>query len=210
MLDPTMASPGPDDGYITDLIADAQADLDSEIGYSFQQDGTIALPAVRYYDGGGRDALWIDDLLSLASPGGVIETNVVSYLSGSTWVSQIASTQDITSDIVLRPNNFASLGQPANKMVRTSRSAFGEGIQNYKVSGVFGQPILPAQTYPGVPNDVSRACKRLAVHYFKMRDTNYADMLQESGNVRERYTKDWPADVKRIVAKYAHVRFLTR
>ncbi len=217
LLDPTLGTT--DDAFISTLILDAQADLDSEIGYSFQQDGTASSPASRLYDGTGNSELPIDDLISLYGGGGcsptpcgaVIETYTVTYLqNGVNWVLGATTTRDITADIQLRPNNYASRGEPATKLIRTSGWHFAEGLQNYQVLGIFGQPILPGQVYPGVPNDLSRACARLAIHYYKMRDTAYADMVQEQGNVRIHYTKDWPADVKRIVNKYQHTRFLTR
>ena len=219
MLDPTLGTQ--DDTFINGLIAEAQADLDREIGYSFQQDGTSTTPASRLYDGDGTEELWIDDLVSLytgaggsCTPqpcGGVIETYTVTYLQGGVqWVLGATTTRDITADIVLRPNNYLAQGIPAHKLIRNSGWHFAEGVQNYQVFGVFGVPYLTGQTYPGVPNDVSRACMRLATHYYKMRDTNYADMIQEQGNVRIHYTKGWPDDVKRIVAKYQHTRFYTR
>lgn len=207
-LDPAYASVSPDDAFINTLISQAQADLDSEIGYGFYQDGTLISPATRTYDGTGDTYLWIDDLLSMAT---CIETSKNTYLSnGAIWVSGTVTTTDITADVILKPNNFASIGQPANKLVRNSGGYFAEGNQNYTVTGVFGEPILPGQLYSGVPNDVTRACIRLTVHYFKMRDTNYASEMQERGGIRQKYTIDWPDDVKRIVNKYAHTRFYTR
>lgn len=209
LLDPTMSTT--DDAFIDELITQAQGDLDSEIGYSFQQDGTVSVPATRLYDGSGDFSMQIDDLLSLATSASVIETSVVTYLlNGVVWTAGTPTTVDISADIILKPNNYVALGQPANKMTRNSGLIFAEGNQNYKVSGIFGQPIIAGQNYPGVPNDISRACARLTVHYYKMRDTAYADMVQAQGGVREKYTKDWPADVKRIAAKYAHTRFVTR
>lgn len=223
-LDPSLGSA--DDTFISSLILQAQADLDIEIGYAFQQDGTALAPATRLYDGLAGDmsnqaiySLWIDDLISLYGGGGctptpcgaIFETTTTTFLSsGGIWITGSIITNDITADVILKPNNFASYGIPANRMVRNSGLSFQTGTQNYKVLGIFGRPILPNQTYPGVPNDIMRACIRLAVHYYKMRDTNYADMMQEQGGIRERYTKGWPDDVKRVVAKYQHHRFVTR
>lgn len=216
-LDPNLTTV--DDTFISGLIVQAQADLDREIGYSFQQDGTSVAPATRLYDGSGMNDLWIDDLISLYGGGGctptpcgaVFETVTTTYLSaGGFWVTGTTITNDVTADILLKPNNYAAYNTTARRMVRNSGLQFASGTQNYKVLGMFGQPILPGQTYPGVPNDLSRACIRLSVHYYKMRDTNYADMMQEQGGIRERYTKDWPDDVKRVVANYQHTRFLAR
>lgn len=219
-LDPSLGTT--DDAFITGLIPQAQSDIDREIGYSFQQDGTTSSPATRLYDGRGEETLWIDDLVSLYTTsvgctppattcGGVFETVMTAYLAPSgMWVPGNTTIYDITNDIILKPNNYAANNIPARKMVRQSGSSFIEGTQNYKVLGIFGQPQLPGQVYPGVPNDITRATIRLSVHYYKMRDTNYSDMLQEQGGIRERYTKQWPADVVEIVNKYRHRVFVSR
>ncbi len=215
-LDPQLGNT--DDTFLTGLITTAQSDLDSEIGYMFQQDGTSGSPATRLYDGDGTYSLWTEDIVSVAT---VIETATVTYLAGNgVWVAGTTTTVDITADIILKPNNYAALNQPANKMVRNSGSPFLQGVQNYKVTGVFGQPYIAGQTYPGVPNDLSRACVSLVIHYYKMRDTNYADILSGTGpgmgagpggaDVRMRYVKGWPVDVRHVVNKYSHTRFLTR
>lgn len=205
LIDPNLGTE--DDALLSSMIVQAQDDIDSEIGFSFQQDGTTGSPATRTYDGTGEYFLWIDDLVFLST---VTEQNIVTYAQGDTWVSQVGSTQDITADIILKPANYTALEVPANKMIRNSGAVFFEGKQNYIVTGVFGQPYLSRQIYPGIPNDLSRACARLVVHYYKMRDSAYADMVQEQGNVRIHYTKQWPPDVVRVVAKYSHTRFLTR
>lgn len=204
-MDPNMGSQ--DDTYISSLIVRSQADLDSEIGYIFQQDGTVQSPATRIYDGNGQLYLWTDDIVSLTS---VVETIKFTYLgSGAIWQAGTTTSQDITADIILKPNNYAAKGQPAHKLVRNSGLHFSEGIQNYTVTGVFGWPITSDQTYAGIPNDISWACIRLTIHKFKMRDTAYSDMVQAPGGIREKYSKNWPEDVKEIIANYQRTRFFT-
>ena len=223
-LDPNMNQS--DYQFIDSLIPQAQTDLDREIGYAFQQDGTIASPASRVYDGLGENWLAIDDLLSLqtgtpnagcttpqgasAPCGSVIETFQYAVLVNGVWVLGQSSTNDISQDIILRPNNFAQIGVPARVMVRRSGLPFQEEKQNYTVYGIFGEPILPGQIYPGVPADITRATIRLVIHYFKMRSTAYADLMQAQGGIREHYTMKWPDDVMAIVRKYRHQRFYTR
>lgn len=210
-LDPTLGTT--EDGFLSQLLSQAQADLDREIGYSFQQDGTANSPSTRYYDGRGLQFLEIDDLVapySLVS-GAVFETVKITNLStNGTWISGSSTTTDITADIIYQPNNYSSLGLPAHKLVRNSGLGFAAGTANYKVLGIWGQPYQSIQAYPGVPNDLSRACVRLTIHYFKMRDTNYANVMQETGGIRLIYSKDWPADVLRVVNNYQHTRFRTR
>src|SRR6266702_5976704 len=208
-LDPNLTST--DFTFIDQLIPLAQADLDREIGYAFQQAGTANSPATRLYDGTGDNWLWIDDLVAVdTQSGAIIETyQNISLVNGVIWQLGSTTTIDITADCILKPNNYLALGVPAHKLVRKSGLWFQAGTQNYQVKGIFGEPIQAGQQYPGVPNDITRACTRLVIHYFKMRDTNYADTLAAQG-VREKYTKSWPADVKAVVANYQHTRFLAR
>jgi hypothetical protein len=201
-LDPNLSTA--DDTFIDSLILQAQSDIDREVGYSFQQDGTTLAPATRYYDGTGQATLFIDDLISLNQ---VLEVfTPVSISSSGVYTAGTTVTTDITGDIILKPNNTI----PAYLLQRRSGLPFEEGVQNYKVLGVFGEPVLPGQFYPGVPNDIMRACIRLAIHYYKMRDTNYSDMTQEQGGVRERYTKTMPQDVVEILDRYKRRFFIGR
>lgn len=201
-LDPNMSAV--DDTFISTLIAQAQADIDREVGYSFQQDGTTGTPASRYYDGEGQQNLFIDDLISMSQVLEIYQPATVS--SNGVWQVGTTITTDITADVILKPNNTV----PAYLLQRRSGLPFEEGTQNYQVLGVFGQPILPGQVYPGVPNDIMRAAIRLCVHYYKMRDTNYADMTQEQGGVRERYNKTMPPDVVEILNRYKRRFFIGR
>lgn len=201
-LDPNMSAV--DDTFISTLIAQAQADIDREVGYSFQQDGTTGTPASRYYDGEGQQNLFIDDLINMSQVLEIYQPATVS--SNGVWQVGTTITTDITADVILKPNNTV----PAYLLQRRSGLPFEEGTQNYQVLGVFGQPILPGQVYPGVPNDIMRAAIRLCVHYYKMRDTNYADMTQEQGGVRERYNKTMPPDVVEILNRYKRRFFIGR
>jgi hypothetical protein len=205
MLDPQMGTQ--DDAFLQSLIVMAQANIDSEIGYLFQTDGTLTTPATRHYDGSNDTFLWIDSLITLTQ---VIETVFFTYLNNNTlWVTGPTTTTDITADIILKPNDYASRGLPAHKMVRNSGLPFQAGTQNFVVSGIFGWPTSSDQIYPGVPNDISRATARLAVHYFKMRDTAYADIVQSQGGIREKYDKGWPKDVMETINNYQRTRFYT-
>ncbi len=210
-LDPNLTAV--DDSFIDELIAQAQTYMDQEIGYPFQQDGTVGTPATRLYSGEGNDYLAIEDMVALSSTvsGAVIESVPNTYLSsGGIWVSVLTTTTDITADIVPQPNNYVALGVPSRKLIRQSGFRFMQGVANYRVLGIFGQPILSGQIYPAVPNDIMRATTRLAIHYYKMRDTNYADMVQAQGGIREKYQKGVPIDVVDIIENYRHRRFLTR
>lgn len=209
-LDPNMDTTN--DSWIADLIIQAQTDLDREIGYPFQTDGTIASPTTRMFNGEDLDTLWIDTCLYIASTGGVIEKQVDTVLgAGGVWITTQVSTIDITADSLLLPNNVS----PQYMLKRNSGLPFADGTQNYLVTGVWGWPPMPGggalygQKYAGIPADITRATARLAVHYFKMRDTNYADMMQD-GNIRERYDKLMPVDVQQVIERYKRRKFVTR
>lgn len=165
------------------------------------------VPAMRMYDGSEDTFLWIDNLLTLAQ---VQQIVFFSYLNNNTvWQNGTNTTQDITADIILKPNDYVSRGIPAHKLMRNSGLTFPAGTQNIVVSGVFGWPTTSDQIYQGVPNDISRATARLAVHYFKMRDTAYADIVQSQGGIREKYDKGWPKDVMETINNYQRTRFYT-
>src|SRR5258708_16987256 len=106
------------DAFLTGLITTAQSDLDSEIGYMFQQDGTGGSPATRLYDGDRTYSLWTEDIVSVAT---VIETATVTYLAGNgVWVAGTTTTVDFTAYIILNPNNYPALTPPTNHAVHTT------------------------------------------------------------------------------------------
>lgn len=194
-LDLQSSSQATDGAWIQELLIEAQAFIDTELGYSFQTDGTIASPATRFYDGNPDDVrdgsvlfVGTERIISIAS---VIETTYNTIISGGVFLNGTTTTTDITADCVLQPNNSLD---GFWKIKRKSGIEFMHGLQNYKVTGVFGRPRVPA--------DITRACVRMAVHYAKMRDTNYADQVLEQGLVRLKYSKETPDDVMEILDKH--------
>lgn len=176
-----------DDTWLQELLTEAQDAIDKEVGYSFQTDGSPSSPALRLYDGRNLQTLLIDPCVSFSQ---VQETTYNLFLGALGSFQGNAQMLDITADCILAPNNTT----PGYQLKRLSGMAFQQGTQNYKVSGIFG--------YPTIPPDISRACVRLTVHYVKMRDTNYADMVAETGGVRQHYSKPMPADVVEILQRY--------
>lgn len=182
------------DSFIGGLIIEAQNYIDEYVGYPFQIDGTISNPATRVYDGNDHQKLFIDHCLSFSQ---VLET-VYDIILGANDVFEGVNTQtiDITSDCYLLPNNQVVRNKPYYMLSRKTGNIFGAGQQNYVVKGVFGYPVIPP--------DITRACIRLATHYYKMRDTNYSDLITEQGAVRQMYKKAVPDDVIEIIDKYRH------
>jgi hypothetical protein len=189
-----------DDTFIsTELIPAAQAVLDRNIGYPFQTDGTTLAPATRLYSGNDALTMMIDNCISISQ---VQETTYNVLLNNGIWINQNPSTQDITADVILGPDNSPQIDGYGYTLRRMSGLTFYRGVQNYQVKGVFGVPAIPV--------DITRACARLAVLYFKMRDVNYSDMMTEQGSVRMHFSKTIPDDVQEIINKYRRRLFLVR
>jgi hypothetical protein len=176
-----------------DLLPEVQSAIDEEVGYPFQTDGTTGSPASRIYSGNGGPQLLIDDCTQITQ---VLETTYSVTLGTVATVS--SSTTDITADVRLGPANRS----PGYLIRRLSGLDFSEGVDNYTVSGVFGQPSIPA--------DITRAAIRLTVHYFLQRQASYADRLSEQGNVRVQFSNDIPKDILRILRRYKRTLVLTR
>lgn len=189
-----------DTAWIQELILEAQSAIDRELGYSFQTDGTTGSPAQRLYDGTGEAELSIDACISIVS----VQELVYNVIIGSNGVYTSGTTQttDITADTVLTPSSFIARNGYGLSLKRRTGLPFQEGLQNYVVNGVFGRPSVPPL--------IQRACVRLAIHYYKMRDSNYADQIIEQGRVRIIYSKPIPPDVMEIIEQFRVKRFYSR
>jgi len=188
-LDLSTSAQGNDQAWIEgELITEAQDAIDAYLGFSFQTDGTTSSPATRLYSGKGKYMLYmVDRCISFSQ---VLETYYdVIQDSNGTFYSGTPITRDITADCGMGPDNQI----PGLYLRRKSGLAFYQGFQNYKISGVFGRPTIPG--------DISRACVRTVVSWYKMRDTNYSDFIIE-GMVRQHFDRTLPADVKEILNHY--------
>ena len=196
-IDPNMTGTA-DDSFFNDLLTQAQYLIDDYVGYPFQLDGTPSLPAKRVFDGTGAGELMIDPCQQVTQ---VIEISKNTYLSSNAgiWVTGNTTTYDITADVVLGPNRVVNNYKPGYSLKRVSGTEFDQGLQNYQVYGVFGWSYIPP--------DVTRAIIRLVATWYKMRDTNYADLITEQGGIRERYNKTIPQDVTEILDRYKHRLF---
>lgn len=186
-----------DDAFLQDCINEAQSDIDEYLGYRFEQDGTVGTPATRVFSGNDGEYLFIDDCQQVTQ---VLETsyNVTMGANGA-WTSGTTQTIDITADILLQPDN-ATVG---DRLTRISGLPFLAGKQNYKVSGIFG--------YPSIPSNLVRACKRLAIHYYKQRNAGYADRPADSqygGTLK--FAASMPSDVSEILNRMRHAYFFAR
>lgn len=170
------------DAWISSLLVQAQTQIDRRIGYSFQAEGTVDAPATKVFSGQDIDFLYVPSIMQLLK---VTQTSVGAGQAG--LFTQ--SAQDITIDCYVGPDN-----EYPGWEVRRFTEIFYQGRRNYAVSGVWG--------YPTIPLDISRACARIVTHWYKMRDTNYADTLNEQGSIRQKYTKQLPPDVIEILDYY--------
>lgn len=148
-----------DDDFIAAMIVDAQAWIDERLGFSFQTDGTSAVPASRLYDGNDHDQLLINHCVSFASV--LVRTYLVTANPGGGFTRTFTS-DDVTGDTLLGPQ-----GRDPGFILSRLNGEFPLGRQNIEVQGVFG--------YSSVPADISRACARLAAHYVLARDAGYED-----------------------------------
>lgn len=176
-----------DDAFLTDLVAQAQAEMDSYLGYSFQTEGSVATPAVRKFNGLDSSQLLIGDTVSVVQ---VLES--LSVLGADVTGAYVVNTTttDITADCVLGPPN----AEVPFFLERLSGFRFARGTRNYEVHGIFGRASLPA--------DITRACVRLAGHYYRMRDAAYQDTTANAQFGQMRYRTQMPWDVVNILDRY--------
>jgi len=181
------------DGWLTELLEDAQSEIDSEVGYPFQTDGTVSSPTTRIFSGNDGPSLWIDDCIQIVQ---VTET-IYNVVLG-TIASVTSQSTDITADVVLGPANIS----PGYILRRLSGNVFMAGYQNYTIKAQWGQTTIPS--------DITRVTIRLTCHYFLQRKTNYAESMSAQGNVRLHYPKDIPMDVQRIIKRHKRTLTLAR
>lgn len=152
-----------DDTLITTFISQAQAWIDERLGYSFQTDGTEAAPATRVYNGNNHEQLLIDRCVE------VVQVQLQTYtVTTDTTNNKLVRTanppSDITADCELGPVNRS----PGFILERLT-GVFPLGRRNVVVSGIFGIDTIP--------DDIKRACTRLAVHYLLQREAGYEDKV---------------------------------
>lgn len=180
-----------------DLLPQAQNAIDEFVGFPFQTDGSINTPATRVYSGNENPVLLTEPISTLTQ---VLEISQGEYLNyGSTGnIQLILQTLDITQDCVLGPDNLT----PGFTLRRISQLPFYTGSQNYTVKGVFGYTAVPAQ--------ITRALIRLVIHYYKMRDFNYAGSTGNQQYGGQKFDMcDIPEDVDRILRRYRLPVFFT-
>ena len=182
-----------DDTWISELISEAQADIDRYLGFMFQEDDGN----YRLYDGMDAEQLWIDPCLSLTQ---VLETIYNPYIGANgAYTLGNPQTIDITADCILLPNNIS----PQYLLRRLSGLPFQYGWQNYKVTGNWG--------YSSIPVPITRACKLLTVHYYKRRDATYGMTAgSKQYGMKNQMAIDMPEEVTCILEKYRPRLFLSR
>lgn len=189
------------DTFIQALIPQAQAEIDQALGYSFQADGTHAAPATRVYSGTNTGSMLIERCMELVQ---VQETSyAVAYGAFGAVQNFPQAPVDITADCYLGPDPNVL---PGYMLQRYSGGDFYAGNHNYTVKGVFGAGDPPA--------DIQRACILLTIHYFKMRDVGYEQVVGGSsdsgpGTYPMRYQRGWPQDVTNIIDRYRRTSFFT-
>jgi hypothetical protein len=182
-----------DDSLLEEYILDSKAYIDSQLGYSFGQTGTPTNPVIHTYTGTSNNKLFVDSLLQL------VQCQIV-YPANFQGVAP--PPIDITWDV------HPAFDGSANHAIILYRNygVFEYGLKNIQVSGVWGRCW---DTDP-VPQDIARAARRLAVHFWKIRDTGYADVQGTRQTGRVTYHKDIPKDVQMVLNRNRPRTFLSR
>lgn len=163
-----------DDDLIDSLIPQAQAAIDSILGYSFQTDTTTLT-----FDGNSRTRIMIDKCLSLT------KVELLSY-SVVNNVRTITDTTDITGYCVLSRTGL---------ILERESGYFPLGRNNIRVTGTFGK-------YNDVPQDIQRAAARIVVHYIKQRDASYQDQTGSAQFGQLTFQQNLPTDVCQLLDRY--------
>lgn len=163
-----------DDDLIEGLIPQAQAVMDSILGYSFQTDTTS-----RTFNGNGRSKLLIDKCLDLT------KVEVLAYQVVAN-VRTVADTLDISGYCTLDKTGL---------ILERDAGYLPLGKKNIRVTGTFGKRTL-------VPDDISRAAALLVVHYVKQRDSGYQDQTGNTQFGQLVFKQQIPSDVCAILDQY--------
>ena len=183
-----------DDAWISDLITEAQADIDRYLGFMFQEDGP---GSYRLFDGQDAEQLWIDNAIAVTE---VLETVYNPYIGANgAYTLGNPQTIDITADCILLPNNIS----PQYLLAGCLDFPFQYGWQNYKITGTWG--------YSSIPLPITRACKLLTIHYYKRRDATYGMSTgSKQYGMKNQFAVDMPEEVTCILEKYRPRYFLSR
>lgn len=156
-----------DDDLISTLIVQAQAWIDERLGFSYQTDGTAALPTEKVFNGNNYEQLRIDRCSQ------VVKVFLRSYHVATDPVTGLytrtSTDEEVTADCLLGP-----LNRDPGFILERLTGYFPLGRQNIAVQAVWG--------YTTVPNDIQRACARLAGHYLLARESGYEDKTAGSND----------------------------
>lgn len=178
-----------DDSWISgDLIPQAQADIDSYTGLTWNPTS-----ATYTYDGNDTDTILIDRATGFTQ---VLLTPAPPPFSGAL----ATPPQDITTDCVLGPR----LAQQGYGFLLTRKSGldFNQGTANVSVTATYGMP--------GIPPNLTRAATRLVIHYYKMRDANYTEVVATGQFGAMRFNSVMPDDVTDLLERIKPRRFLMK
>lgn len=149
-----------DDDLISTLIVQAQAWIDERLGFSYQTDGTVAAPTEKVFNGNNHSQLRINRCSQVVKV--LLRTYHVANDPVTGLYTRTYTDQDITGDCLLGPQ-----GRDPGFILERLTGLFPLGRQNIAVQAVWG--------YSVIPDDIARACARLAGHYLLAREAGYED-----------------------------------
>lgn len=134
-----------ENGAIELAIATASRQIDDYCGRFFYQNGSIAIPAIRYYTPQDFYTLSVDDFVSL------------SEIATDDNFNQTYDTVWDATDSMFEPVNNPSRGWPLNRVLAVGAYVFPANLpQSVRLKGIFGWSSIPYEVKTAAKIQASR------------------------------------------------------
>lgn len=183
-LDPTLNA----------MIVDASRMIDAHLG---REPGSFAVAdlSTRYFDGNGKQQLFIGEMAALPTTVLVAETGLVDTANGTGGTY----TAWALTDLIAEPYNALSKRRPINwltvDVLQGTKSYWYPYRKAVKITSLFGYA-----TTSNTPEEIQHATEVQAMRYFKRASQSYQDVgaITELGQLQ--YVKELDPEVKHILA----------
>jgi hypothetical protein len=134
-----------ENGAIELAIATASRMIDDYCGRFFYKDGTVEVPAIRYYTPNDFYTVVVDDFVSL------------SEIATDDNFDQLYQTIWTASDSMFEPVNNPSRGWPRNRILAVGAYVFPANLpQSVRLKGIFGWSSVPYEVRTAAKIQASR------------------------------------------------------
>jgi len=134
-----------DNAALEMAIATASRQIDDYCGRFFYKDGTVEVPATRYYTPTDYWVLPVDDFVS------------ISEIATDDYFDRTYSTVWTATDSMLEPVNNPSRGWPLTRLLAVGSYLFPWNLpQSVRVKGVFGWSAVPYEVKTAAKIQASR------------------------------------------------------